>query len=214
LFSSACGKDILPSSCNPKSSLLAFFVLRRRLPLTANHPFIDYLSPNLPTIVLPQSQGSFYPLDLLGFLVVLSYMHRRWRLLHDSGCLISQTRIHSPKDQSFSLQISNHDCDNMASFARSIKSPYLSPRMRPSVSGRTLSTSSDRSNNNSPNSPRSDDVGDFDLSGRNTPAFPQHSRQSRGRDGFFDGEDIGSRTSYFAGKLAWISWNVYPSFDP
>ncbi|KAH7185267.1 uncharacterized protein B0J16DRAFT_320053 [Fusarium flagelliforme] len=86
----------------------------------------------------------------------------------------------------------------MASFARSIKSPYLSPRMRPSMSGRTLSTSSDRSNNNSPNSPRSDDVGDFDLSGRNTPAIPQHSRQSRGRDGFFDGEDIGSRTSYFA----------------
>jgi hypothetical protein len=170
--------------------------------------------PNLPTIVLPQSQGSFYPLDLLGFLVALSYMHRRWRLLHDSGCLISQTHIHSPKDQSFRLQISNHDCDKMASFARSIKSPYLSPRMRPSMSGRTLSTSSDRSNNNSPNSPRSDDVGDFDLSGRNTPAIPQHSRQSRGRDGFFDGEDTGSRTSYFAGKLARISWNAYPSFDP
>ncbi|CEI61207.1 unnamed protein product [Fusarium venenatum] len=101
----------------------------------------------------------------------------------------------------------------MASFARSIKSPYLSPRMRPSMSGRTMSANSDRSNNNSPNSPRSDDLGDFNLSGRNTPTIHHHSRPSRGRDGFFDGEDI-SRTSYFTGKFIRIGWNAYPSFDP
>ncbi|KAF4953371.1 hypothetical protein FSARC_12422 [Fusarium sarcochroum] len=88
----------------------------------------------------------------------------------------------------------------MASFARSIKSPYLSPRLRPSMSGRTMSTNSDFSNTNSPHSPRSDDLGDFDLSGRNTPTLPP-SRQGRGREGFFDGEDIGSRTSYFADDL-------------
>lgn len=141
-------------------------------------------------------------------------MHRRWRLLHDSGCLISQANTHSPKDQRYNIQTLNYDSDNMASFARSIKSPYLSPRMRPSMSGRTMSTSSDRSNNNSPNSPRSDDLGDFDLSGRNTPTIPHHSRPSRGRDGFFDGEDIGSRTSYFTGKVVRISWNAYPSLIP
>ncbi|KAM0355622.1 hypothetical protein ACHAPU_000006 [Fusarium lateritium] len=85
----------------------------------------------------------------------------------------------------------------MASFARSIKSPYMSPRLRPSMSGRTLSTNSDLSASNSPHSPRSDDLGDLHLSGCNTPTI-QHPRPSRGRDGFFDGEDIGSRTSYFA----------------
>ncbi|KAM0368131.1 hypothetical protein ACHAPY_011582 [Fusarium culmorum] len=85
----------------------------------------------------------------------------------------------------------------MASFARTIKSPYLSPRMRPSMSGRTMSTNSDRSNNNSPNSPRSDDLCDFELSGLNTPIIHQHSRPSRGQDGFVDGGDLGSRTSYF-----------------
>jgi hypothetical protein len=142
-------------------------------------------------------------------------MHWRWRLLHDLNCLItSQANTHPPKGQTFKFQTSNHGCDKMTSFARSIKSPYLSPRMRPSMTGRTMSTNSDRSNNNSPNSPRSDDLGDFDLSGRNTPTVHHHSRPSRGRDGVFDGEDIGSRTSYFTGKLTRISWNAYPSFDP
>ncbi|KAM0195178.1 hypothetical protein ACHAPA_011626 [Fusarium lateritium] len=85
----------------------------------------------------------------------------------------------------------------MASFARSIKSPYMSPRLRPSMSGRTMSTNSDLSANNSPHSPRSDELGDLNLSGCNTPTIT-HSRPGGGRDGFFDGEDIGSRTSYFA----------------
>ncbi|KAF4451768.1 hypothetical protein F53441_5302 [Fusarium austroafricanum] len=87
----------------------------------------------------------------------------------------------------------------MASLARTIKSPYLSPRLRPSMSGRTMSANSDLSNSNSPHSPRSDDIGDFSLSGRNTPAIP--SRSGRARDGFFDGDDIGSRTSYFADDI-------------
>jgi hypothetical protein len=126
-------------------------------------------------------------------------MHRRWRLLHDSGCLISQANTPNLKTQKFNLSTSTHDGDKMASFARSIKSPYMSPRLRPSMSGRTISTNSDLSANNSPHSPRSDELGDLNLSGCNTPTI-SHSRPGGGRDGFFDGEDIGSRTSYFAGK--------------
>ncbi|KAM5347158.1 hypothetical protein ACJ41O_010163 [Fusarium nematophilum] len=83
----------------------------------------------------------------------------------------------------------------MASFARSIKSPYLSPRLRPSMPGRTMSTNSDLSlAASSPNSPRSDDLGDLVISGRNTPTFP-HPRSGLGRDGYLDGDDIGSRSS-------------------
>uniref|UniRef100_A0A0D2XID3 Uncharacterized protein n=1 Tax=Fusarium oxysporum (strain Fo5176) TaxID=660025 RepID=A0A0D2XID3_FUSOF len=84
----------------------------------------------------------------------------------------------------------------MASFARTIKSPYLSPRLRPSMPGRSMSTNSDHSN--SPQSPRSDEIiGEFDLSGRNTPAIPS-KRRNQPRDGFFDLDDIDSRTSYFS----------------
>ncbi|KAF5017688.1 hypothetical protein F66182_10362 [Fusarium sp. NRRL 66182] len=54
-------------------------------------------------------------------------------------------------------------------------------------------------NTASPHSPRSDDLGDFDLSARNTPMIPPS--RGRGQDGFFDGEDVVSRTSYFADDI-------------
>ncbi|KAJ3466780.1 hypothetical protein MRS44_004344 [Fusarium solani] len=84
----------------------------------------------------------------------------------------------------------------MASLARSIKSPYLSPRLRPSMPGRTMSTNSDLSITSSPNSPRSDDLGDLVLSGRNTPTFP-HSRSALGREGYIDGDDIRAYNARF-----------------
>ncbi|RKL30114.1 hypothetical protein BFJ72_g11697 [Fusarium proliferatum] len=84
----------------------------------------------------------------------------------------------------------------MASFARTIKSPYLSPRIRPSMPGRSMSTNSDQAN--PPQSPRSGEIiGEFDLSGRNTPAIPPQ-RPSELQDGFFDLDDIEPRTSYFS----------------
>ncbi|KAJ9420213.1 hypothetical protein QL093DRAFT_2327101 [Fusarium oxysporum] len=124
-------------------------------------------------------------------------MQRRWRLIQDSGWVLSQANSYSPRDQRLKPQTLNHDCnDDMASFARTIKSPYLSPRLRPSMPGRSMSTNSDHSN--SPQSPRSDEIiGEFDLSGRNTPAIPS-KRRNQPRDGFFDLDDIDSRTSYFS----------------
>ncbi|KAI1019873.1 hypothetical protein LB504_009331 [Fusarium proliferatum] len=84
----------------------------------------------------------------------------------------------------------------MASFARTIKSPYLSPRIRPSMPGRSMSTNSDQAN--PPQSPRSGEIiGEFDLSGRNTPAIPPQ-RPNELQDGFFDLDDIEPRTSYFS----------------
>ncbi|KAH7020190.1 hypothetical protein EDB80DRAFT_219260 [Ilyonectria destructans] len=73
----------------------------------------------------------------------------------------------------------------MANFARSLKSPYLSPRLRPSMPGRTVSSSSDMSTN----SPLSEDFADVASSGRNTPTLP--TRRVPGRDGFWDSEDAG-----------------------
>ncbi|KAJ4132682.1 hypothetical protein NW754_015497 [Fusarium falciforme] len=119
-------------------------------------------------------------------------MQRRWRLIHDSGCLISQAAPH----QRYKPQTSTNDDDTMASLARSIKSPYLSPRLRPSMPGRTMSTNSDLSITSSPNSPRSDDLGDLVLSGRNTPTFP-HSRSALGREGYIDGDDIRAYNARF-----------------
>ncbi|KAF5540613.1 hypothetical protein FNAPI_10469 [Fusarium napiforme] len=113
----------------------------------------------------------------------------------------------------------------MASFARTIKSPYLSPRLRPSMPGRSMSTSSDQASQASqanpppPQSPRSGEIiGEFDLSGRNTPAIPSR-RPNELQDGFFDLDDIEPRTSYFSGKLALAltfivpvrnAWNACP----
>ncbi|KAF7551561.1 hypothetical protein G7046_g7680 [Stylonectria norvegica] len=57
----------------------------------------------------------------------------------------------------------------MANFARTLKSPsYLSPRLRPAMPGRTVSSSSDVSVSSN-NSARSDDLGDMLGSGPNTP---------------------------------------------
>nr|RBQ95843.1 hypothetical protein FVER53263_02561 [Fusarium verticillioides] len=109
----------------------------------------------------------------------------------------------------------------MASFARTIKSPYLSPRLRPSMPGRSMSTNSDQASQANPppppQSPRSGEIiGEFDLSGRNTPAIPSR-RPNELQDGFFDLDDIEPRTSYFSGKLALAltsivrnAWNAYP----
>ncbi|KAF5233151.1 hypothetical protein FANTH_12681 [Fusarium anthophilum] len=96
----------------------------------------------------------------------------------------------------------------MASFARTIRSPYLSPRLRPSMPGRSMSTNSEQApapaqapaqaQDNSPQSPRSGEIiGEFDLSGRNTPAIPSR-KPSELQDGFFDLDDIEPRTSYFS----------------
>ncbi|KAG9500423.1 hypothetical protein J7337_008901 [Fusarium musae] len=92
----------------------------------------------------------------------------------------------------------------MASFARTIKSPYLSPRLRPSMPGRSMSTNSDQASQANPHpppppqSPRSGEIiGEFDLSGRNTPAIPSR-RPNELQDGFFDLDDIEPRTSYFS----------------
>ncbi|KAF5978702.1 hypothetical protein FCOIX_5698 [Fusarium coicis] len=90
----------------------------------------------------------------------------------------------------------------MASFARTIKSPYLSPRLRPSMPGRSMSTNSDQASQANPppppQSPRSGEIiGEFDLSGRNTPAIPSR-RPNELQDGFFDLDDIEPRTSYFS----------------
>ncbi|KAF5701154.1 hypothetical protein FMUND_14001 [Fusarium mundagurra] len=107
----------------------------------------------------------------------------------------------------------------MASFARTIKSPYLSPRLQPSMPGRSMSTNSDQASqaNPPPQSPHSGEIiGEFDLSGRNTPAIPS-KKPNELQDGFFDLDDIESRTSYFSGKLALAltfivrnAWNAYP----
>lgn len=142
-------------------------------------------------------------------------MQRRWRLIQDSGWVLSQANSYSQRDQRLKPQTLNHDCsDDMASFARAIKSPYLSPRIRPSMPGRSMSTNSDQAN--PPQSPRSGEIiGEFDLSGRNTPAIPPQ-RPSELQDGFFDLDDIEPRTSYFSGTLALginivrIAWNAYP----
>lgn len=151
-------------------------------------------------------------------------MQRRWRLIQDSGWVLSQANSYSPRDQRLKPQTLNHDCNNdMTSFARTIKSPYLSPRLRPSMPARSMSTNSDQAN--PPQSPRSGEIiGEFDLSGRNTPAIPSQ-RPSELQDGFFDLDDIEPRTSYFSGKLAFIGINIHcteclecisniQSFDP
>ncbi|KPM46337.1 hypothetical protein AK830_g238 [Neonectria ditissima] len=79
----------------------------------------------------------------------------------------------------------------MANFARSLKSPYLSPRLRPSMPGRSVSSSSDLSAPSNGNSPLSEDFGPDVASGRNTPT-PLSSRRAPARDGFFwDAEDAG-----------------------
>lgn len=65
--------------------------------------------------------------------------------------------------------------------------------------GRTMSTNSDLSITSSPNSPRSDDLGDLVLSGRNTPTFP-HSRSALGREGYIDGDDIRAYNARFQGE--------------
>ncbi|KAG5809522.1 hypothetical protein H9Q74_006214 [Fusarium xylarioides] len=88
----------------------------------------------------------------------------------------------------------------MAGFARTIKSPYLSPRLRPSMPSRSTSANSDQAQANPPppQSPRSGEIiGEFDLSGRNTPAIPSN-RPTELQDGFFDLDDIEPRTSYFS----------------
>ncbi|KAF5564230.1 hypothetical protein FPHYL_4808 [Fusarium phyllophilum] len=88
----------------------------------------------------------------------------------------------------------------MAGFARTIKSPYLSPRLRPSMPSRSMSTNSDQAQANPPppQSPRSGEIiGEFDLSGRNTPAIPSN-RPTELQDGFFDLDDIEPRTSCFS----------------
>jgi hypothetical protein len=60
----------------------------------------------------------------------------------------------------------------MASFARSFKpSPFLSPRGRPALPGRTLSNSSELSLASN-HSARSEDTGEFLTSAPNTPGFP------------------------------------------
>ncbi|KAF5583768.1 uncharacterized protein FSUBG_13023 [Fusarium subglutinans] len=51
---------------------------------------------------------------------------------------------------------------------------------------------------NPPQSPRSGEIiGEFDLSGRNTPAIPSR-KPNELQDGFFDLDDIEPRTSYFS----------------
>ncbi|KAH8677248.1 hypothetical protein BGZ61DRAFT_76978 [Ilyonectria robusta] len=82
----------------------------------------------------------------------------------------------------------------MANFARSLKSPYLSPRLRPSMPGRTVSSSSDMSTN----SPLSEDFADVASSGRNTPTLP--TRRVPGRDGFWDSEDAGFPGAHIRAK--------------
>ncbi|KAF4974752.1 hypothetical protein FZEAL_8386 [Fusarium zealandicum] len=164
-----------------KALRLASVQLRYRLPLTA------YRQPPSSSLQLHS-----WPVDSVSLRIPHSYMQRRWRLLHDSGCLISQATPHPARDLKFTPQTPTND-ENMASFARSIKSPYLSPRLRPSMPGRTMSTNSDLNiATSAPNSPRSDDIGDLVLSGRNTPTFPP-SRSGYARDGYFLGEDMGSR---------------------
>ncbi|KAI9163644.1 hypothetical protein HJFPF1_05266 [Paramyrothecium foliicola] len=75
---------------------------------------------------------------------------------------------------------------DMASFARSFKpSPFLSPRCRPALPGRTLSNSSDLSLA-SHHSARSEDVGEAVTSAPNTPGFPGfEDRASSQGDGYF-----------------------------
>ncbi|KAK7413566.1 hypothetical protein QQX98_007575 [Neonectria punicea] len=80
----------------------------------------------------------------------------------------------------------------MANFARSLKSPYLSPRLRPSMPGRSVSSSSDLSLPSNSNSPLSEDFGPDVVSGRNTPTPLSSRRAAPARDGFFwDAEDVG-----------------------
>ncbi|KAH7176714.1 hypothetical protein EDB81DRAFT_49171 [Dactylonectria macrodidyma] len=79
----------------------------------------------------------------------------------------------------------------MANFARSLKAPYLSPRLRPSMPGRTVSSSSDVA----ASSPLSEDFADVAISGRNTPTLP--SRRVPGRDGFWEPDDAGYLGSQF-----------------
>ncbi|KAI5463971.1 hypothetical protein BGZ63DRAFT_140629 [Mariannaea sp. PMI_226] len=59
----------------------------------------------------------------------------------------------------------------MASFARSLKSPFLSPRLRPSLPSRTLSSSSDISLPSNGNSPLSEDFADLSITDRSTPTY-------------------------------------------
>ncbi|KAH7158269.1 hypothetical protein B0J13DRAFT_192782 [Dactylonectria estremocensis] len=73
----------------------------------------------------------------------------------------------------------------MANFARSLKSPYLSPRLRPSMPGRTVSSSSDVPTS----SPLSEDFADAVISGRNTPTLP--SRRGPGRDWLWEADEGG-----------------------
>ncbi|KAF5631367.1 uncharacterized protein FTJAE_7929 [Fusarium tjaetaba] len=85
-----------------------------------------------------------------------------------------------------------------------------------------MSTNSDQASSSQanpppPQSPRSGEIiGEFDLSGRNTPAIPSR-RPNELQDGFFDLDDIEPRTSYFSGKLALAltfivrnAWNAHP----
>ncbi|CAM1501576.1 Fc.00g035600.m01.CDS01 [Cosmosporella sp. VM-42] len=86
----------------------------------------------------------------------------------------------------------------MANFARSLKSPsYLSPRLRPSMPGRTLSSSSDVSVTSN-NSTQSDDFGELLSSGRNTPTLPP-GRGFSGTEGNGEAEDASSRRLHIRG---------------
>lgn len=75
----------------------------------------------------------------------------------------------------------------MANLARTLKSPYLSPRFRPSMPNRTMPSSPDFSLT-SPNSPLSDYFGDLVAFGRNTQTLAS-GRPGLSRDGNQGGED-------------------------
>ncbi|KAF7551426.1 hypothetical protein G7Z17_g5004 [Cylindrodendrum hubeiense] len=84
----------------------------------------------------------------------------------------------------------------MANFARSLKPPYLSPRLRPSMPGRTVSSSSDLSTN----SPLSEDFADVASSGRNTPTLPTTTDPRPGR--------------VLGHRRRWIPRRLHPSCTP
>ncbi|KAH7140488.1 hypothetical protein B0J13DRAFT_586185 [Dactylonectria estremocensis] len=75
----------------------------------------------------------------------------------------------------------------MANLARTLKSPYLSPRFRSSMSNRTMPSSPDFSLT-SPNSPLSDYFGDLVAFGRDTETLAS-GRPGFSRDGNQGGED-------------------------
>lgn len=121
-------------------------------------------------------------------------------MLQESGCLNSRSAPRNIRDHTLQAHPSPPILDDkMANLARTLKSPYLSPHLRPSMSGRTMSSSSDFALA-SPISPRTEDFGDTVTSGRNTPTRAG-GRSGLGRDGYTDGDDAGYRGSRFPSEF-------------